>query len=603
MPVMKLAFLFFIGLFGPLVSFAADQGAFETWSKKTEWRRLLHMTPGLFGEKSSVQGGDFFLDPQGSIDAGAELRATYRKMFQSSKEENLKTQCRYLARRDFFLRLQPDLQNQIVTCPFSEEWLSRLNSTRVSLIFAAGYMNSAASSFGHTFLKLSNPENQGSKELLDYGINFAARTSDTEGALYALYGLTGYFPGNFALLPYHQMIRDYTNLEGRDLWEYDLNLTPIEIQRMLFHMLELEGSYFNYYFLDDNCSLMILKVLEIARPDLNLTEADEFFVIPLDTVKKVKPLIDQVRYRPSLETEWKQRREDLNSDQREQILNLEQDPAAFQLSDMDTKTLMATQSRLALKEIQSHDRWKDLNYFAAKERARRGFAKDEFQIRQPNSSPDQGHDSSLIEVGLLDQGKRSMLIGFRSAFHDQLSRDVGIPPFSHLEVLGFQWQASELNQIQLRRYRLLEMLSTRAVSRFDKPISWGAVVGADSQIESETRLRHQVMGRIGYSFDFWPEKIRWSNLVLMGATQDLDQNFQATPGFNSCLWILWTPHIRSLVQGEWRRFPSQTAAEVEFIQAFDLSDQLELRLNWQQQMLGSDLTVSKSISLVQNFLF
>ncbi|MGZ5280550.1 MAG: DUF7840 domain-containing protein, partial [Pseudobdellovibrionaceae bacterium] len=221
----------------------------------------------------------------------------------------------------------------------------------------------------------------------------------------------------------------------------------------------------------------------------------------------------------------------------------------------------------------------------------------------PSSSPDQGHDSSWFEVGFIDQKQRSMLIGFRSAFHDQMSRNVGVPPFSHLEVLGFQWQASELNQISLRRYRLLEMLSTQAISRFDKPISWGVVVGADSQIASETRLRHQVMGRIGYSLDFWPEKIRWSNLILMGATQDLEQHFHLTPGFHSRLWILWTPHARSLIQGEWRRFPSQTAAEVEFIHAFDLTKQLELRLNWRQQMQGSDLTVSKSISLVQNFLF
>jgi hypothetical protein len=602
---MKLAFLFLcLAASLDYPARAADLKAlskpnFVAWAQSSEWQNLLHMQKTVWGERSKILGGDFFLNSIGSKNSLAELQTTYQQMFEAATPIQSRIQCRFLARRDFFFRQDPSLKAKAQSCRFSEEWLRRLNATRISLIFASGYMNSAASSFGHTFLKLQSPQNVGGQELLDYGINFAARTQDTQGALYALYGLLGYFPGSFAMLPYHQMIKDYTNLEGRDLWEYELNFSPEEVQRVLFHLLELEGSYVDYYFLDDNCSFMILKALEIGRPGLQLAKDDEFFVIPLDTVKRARNLVSNIRYRPSLETEWRQRRQKLTTEQREEILRLSPDRGPQDLRDLDVVTLSAASYAITLKELEDGQSWKNLNYNVQRELARRK-AMDDFRVQMPEHSPDEGHDSSAVEIGFVDQKRQAALVGVRAAFHDSLSRNVGVPPFSHLEVLSLQWLAPEWQQILPRRYRLLETLSTRAISEFEKPISWGVTVGGDAK--DQNFIQNQATGRIGYSFDLSPEKIRWTHLIVGGLAQDLANDVQLVVGYDSRLWLNWSERIRSLAQFEWTRFPNFTESNLQMQQAFDLTEQLELRAGWASYESQGHRQIEKRMSLLMNFL-
>lgn len=596
---MKLAFLFF------LISLNVQAQTWDSLAQSPEWLHLLHMKKSWSGKfQSSVQGGDFFISSEGSRDPEAELLATIQNMFQTDAETAARVQCRFLARRDFLLRRgDPKWKSQILPCRFSDQWLSTLHATKISIIFASGYLNSPASSFGHTFLKLQNPDNEGGKELLDYGINFSARTQETNGALYALYGLFGYFPGAFSMLPYHQLIKDYTHLEGRDLWEYELDFTPEEVQRILFHLLELDRAYFDYYFVDDNCSFELLKALEVGRPGLSLASEDEFFVIPIDTVKVIQPLVKSIKFRPSLDTEWVQRKEKLRPIQLQSLLDWYRSPSAEKIKNLDSETLSATQYLASLKELENREKWKNLNYEISRELALRGARSENAQIERPKHSPETGPDSSAVQLGLLEDGQESYLLsGFHFAFHDQLSRNVGVPPFSHLEVLGFQWQSSQFQQNLLRRYRLLEVLSTKALDGFEKPFSWTLSLGADNENESSQRLRHKALLGFGYSFDLLPGKIRWSHLLMVGTQQDLDQNFQITPGYDSRIWMLWLPEIRSLLQYEIYRFPSFQSQNFSAYQVFDLNRQLELRLGWKSLEESRNLQIEKSVFLVQNFL-
>ncbi len=598
MPVMKLAFLFLF-LWVCAATAAPSSDDLSRWAQSTEWQNLLHMQKTWRGEQSKIRGPSFFLHPQGFQDAKAELITTYQRMFQSEDKTEAETQCRFLARRDFFFRQNLELRRSEKPCQFSSEWLKRLNATRISLVFAAGYMNSAASSFGHTFLKLQNPVHAGGQELLDYGINFAARTEDTNGALYALYGLLGYFPGNFAMLPYHQLIKDYTHLEGRDLWEYELNFTPEEVRRVLFHLLELEGSYVDYYFLDDNCSFMILKALEVGRPGLQLAEADEFFVIPLDTVKRAHELIAKVKYRPSLETEWHQRRSHLGSDEKTQIASLKPDTNENSLKDFNDRALLAASYNVNLKGLENYDRWKSLNYGLQKEIAIRGPNRDDFQIQIPARSPDQGHNSSSVQIGFSDAKDAAALFGVRAAFHDQLSNSTGVPAFSHLEVLGFQWRARRWQEINPERYRILETLSTRGLNQFEKPLSWGVVAGGDSLDGSS--LQNQGKGLVGYSFDLWPSQVRWTHLAMAGVSEEPGRSFQAVYGYDTRIWFLWSEKVRSLAQFQWTRFPSYETRRLEAHQAFDLTRQLELRIGWSVSEREDLARIEKTLSLFRNF--
>jgi len=44
--------------------------------------------------------------------------------------------------------------------------------------------------------------------------------------LFAINALIGVYPGMFSIMPYYLKVREYNDLENRDIWEYELNLTP-----------------------------------------------------------------------------------------------------------------------------------------------------------------------------------------------------------------------------------------------------------------------------------------------------------------------------------------------------------------------------------------
>ena len=96
-------------------------------------------------------------------------------------------------------------------------------------------------------------------------------------------------------------MKRYGDVENRDIWEYRLALTGEEVLRMLMHVWELKAAYFDYYFLDENCSYHLLSLLEAARPSLHLLDQFGLWAVPADTVRsvaEVKDLISSVTFRP-----------------------------------------------------------------------------------------------------------------------------------------------------------------------------------------------------------------------------------------------------------------------------------------------------------------
>ena len=87
---------------------------------------------------------------------------------------------------------------------------------------------------------------------------------EKNGLTFAIQGLIGGYPGTFSVLPYYIKVREYSNLENRDLWEYELNLSPEEIEIFVDHLWELGSTYFAYYYLSENCSYHVLGLLEAS---------------------------------------------------------------------------------------------------------------------------------------------------------------------------------------------------------------------------------------------------------------------------------------------------------------------------------------------------
>jgi hypothetical protein len=241
-----------------------------------KWILLGHYEKHLIsGYKSSFRG-PLFINDKGYKSPEKELLSSIEAFFSESadltKKYNRHPQCQFLARRAWLEKKLKIKSEDLLPCEERLAWKKQLGATKVSLIFASSDFGNPASSFGHTFLKLINPINAKNKDLIDYGVNYAADADESEGIFYALKGLFGLYGGRFTMLPYHQKIREYINLEGRDIWEYPLALTPEEVDELINHLLEMDNSSSPYYFFSDNCSYQILTTLDTVRPDLKLSE-------------------------------------------------------------------------------------------------------------------------------------------------------------------------------------------------------------------------------------------------------------------------------------------------------------------------------------------
>ena len=302
-----------------LIAESRDRGI----SNHRYWDLLLYYRKVGENRESTANDPKFFLSENGKSDPQAELEETLRSFFEPNIENHENKRCRFVARYAWLKeQLQIDESKLApVVCTEFEQSLSDINPKSVTLIFPVAYLNSPASMFGHTLLRID-----GSSEsaLISLAVNYSAVTSENQGLIYAYKGVSGGFQGYYATNPYYEKVREYIGIEHRDIWEYRLDLTQEETKRLFYHVWEMRGIGSNYYFLDRNCSYAILYLLEIARPSLkninDFLEDHKVWVLPSDTVRVVidSGIVAQVSYRPSLVTRIKDM-SNLLSDENRQI--------------------------------------------------------------------------------------------------------------------------------------------------------------------------------------------------------------------------------------------------------------------------------------------
>ena len=94
--------------------------------------------------------------------------------------------------------------------------------------------------FGHTLLRIDPAGEHENTPLLGYALNFAAHTHDPIGLSYAYKGIFGKYEGKFSLASYSTIVKQYGDLEHRDIWEFPLNLSDQEIFFLLLHLCDLD---------------------------------------------------------------------------------------------------------------------------------------------------------------------------------------------------------------------------------------------------------------------------------------------------------------------------------------------------------------------------
>ena len=456
------------------------------------WLKLLHSQPLWSGGWiSTARGEHFFQATQGAHDPEAELLADLTGFYQVSNRPDQDLQC-LLPARFAWLRQQlgQQLDAPLSSCPQFQQWLHDLDVDHLTLVFASDYINNPSSMFGHTLLRLDNHTAQ-QDPLLTYAISYAAQTRESNGLIFAVKGLTGGYPGMYSLLPYYDKVKQYNDMEDRDLWEYPLNLQHAEIQRLLSHIWELRQVAFPYYFFSDNCAYELLVLLEIGRPSLQLSAHFKSYAIPADTVRAITAqpeLTDGTHYRAASATRLYTRVRQQSPLVNQEAQQLTQNPdypltgsPSDQAASLETAYAVLDTLHDSKESPAAHQQRAQFMLRLLNRRALLGTSDTDPPLVPPPSNPAQGHDSSEFYAQAGDrQGQGIVNLGWRPAYQDEADNSQGYRPgaaidFMHLEA---QYRESD-HQVHLNHAVLLDIQSLAAREMFFPSLSWHLALRAD----------------------------------------------------------------------------------------------------------------------------
>lgn len=250
---------------------------------KNDWKNLLHYS----GERSVINSdSDFFLSPDGYKNSQAEYFATLKAMADNdiSKGDNHAI-CRYPARFNYIVRSLNLKANNFPQpqCLAYEEYQQKVPIEKVAIVFASENNISPSSMIGHTFLKLSGTNDRGLKE---HSFSYFAALNQIDLKFYVDAVTTG-LDGAYVLSPYSEKAAEYLYKEKRSLWEFDLKLTPSEIERLKMHLWELKGSNIRYSLISHNCNTAVISILKTANANLK-SKSVKPFVTPMEYVQELQ---------------------------------------------------------------------------------------------------------------------------------------------------------------------------------------------------------------------------------------------------------------------------------------------------------------------------
>ncbi len=486
------------------------------------WLSLGHYRKNTIssGWQSQADDSDFFFSPQGRDDPQAELHATIAALMQGAEEvPDQHPQCRFPA-RFHWLKQQLDIPEDTITeqpCPEYREWFSTINPGSATLIFPAAYINSPSSMFGHTLLRINPNDKRSDTPLVSYALNYAAAMDGSDnGLVFAFKGIFGGYPGTFALVPYYEKIKEYSDMENRDIWEYQLNLSRQEVEQLMRHAWEVHKIRFDYYFFDENCSYRLLVMLDAARPGLKLAEQFTVTAIPADTVRVVEQagLFSEIHYRPSTTTILNYRLGLLNEEEQERLqARLDQQPLTDERSAQQQARELELAYDLMLYRIRDSNMERDPRSTQAYQLLQaRSEIKASAQWPEPPSPEvraEQGHLSQRLAVMVGESAEQGYLgLRFRPAYHDVLDSAAGYGRGMQINFFDLDLRYYEEDRrLDLQEWKIINILSLSPRDDFFKPTSWGVDFGVQHQWFRQREihpLQVTVQGGFSYRFgEYW----------------------------------------------------------------------------------------------------
>jgi hypothetical protein len=529
-------------------------------SKSRYWHLLLHYRTTLLGLESSADGEGFFFSPEGKTNPLKELKASiaafnnHKLKLGPSKRH---PQCSF-PERYRFLKEKLNLKFKEPPCKDYKQWIKSLNAKSISLIFASNFPNNPGSAFGHTFLRINSYQKGIKRDLLDYGISYAAITTGENMFFYAAKGLLGGYIGRFSMMPYYRKVNEYSNIEDRDIWEYELNINSEETNRLLGHLWEVESNtYFQYYFLNENCSALILTFLEISKPNWDLSSGYSLFTLPADTIKRIKDQnnsIVKVEFRPSLYKKMLQLRDALTDNQRETFKSIVNRRIAVETVKnpliLETTTAFFLHKKIENK-LHLNPVDKALYRRTLIARSKLGpIDLGKLPKISRDSKPELSHHSMQLgtSFGSNNAGKFQEL-HFKAGLHDFLNLDQGYDPSAKVDFLQIRARYNHKNssrnaKLLLEEFKFLNFTSLPQFDLQNQLYSWDVLVTylvpKDLGCDSCHTLKFK--GGAGVATNFFGSMI--STYLLGTANIELGQRFEKKyrlgPGVK--MGLLFRPH-------------------------------------------------------------
>jgi len=563
-----------------------------------EWMRLLHYRKSAFGGWVNDAGPKFFVDPNGASNAEAEWEASKREVAKPDSDFH----CRFPARALLLKRIDPTLPVSKKSCPDFESFRTRLAASGASVVFSSYYLNNPSSAFGHSFLRIhragSKSDSGGkSTELLDTGVGYAAQMTTQNALLYAVYGIFGLFSGEYMALPYYYKVREYADAENRDLWSYDLDLSPAEIELLVAHLWELPSAERRYYYFSKNCAYELLaiveSILDAKRGRPGILDRVPWFVIPSHTLQALvqEPgLVRSVQYRPSLRKVLEARLDQLNSEERTAARDW---------------TGVTSDPKLGAKVLDARIDWMDFEMFeklvrddpqatalkqaALVARAQTGVVAEEQTVpASGQSEPTQGHRPRriLVSAGKNDSASAFGLLSFRPALQDLLDPATGYPDSARLEFTSATIRFAPRPRVE--ELSLFRAQSLTPIGRVRLDPSWkvGVLMDRNSGARNSSDLagRFEVSG--GMTVPVLPGSTALRAFALTGARMhfgSMDQGTWIRPAASLELGLHGRLGDRFAVLATWERFRFLNAVAPKgdrFRSVLGLASRFSLSRDW-----------------------
>ncbi len=424
-------------------------------------------------------------------------------------------------------------------CPQFEEWKKGLNAESVTLIFSSSYPNNPSSLFGHTLLRLNQKGK--TNDLLDYAVTFSA-VPETEdmGIVFAFKGMSGGYKGLFEVTKYYTKVNEYNNGESRDLIEYNLKMTPAELDRMINHLWELyQTTYFDYYFTDENCSAVLADLLSVAYKDDDRVNAHaRWYYLPGEMVKHftLEGRIASTHYRPSLKKQLAKMWEKLTPweiSQVKAIVDEEELPADIS----NPKVLEAVASYLDFTHYRTKKKLseKSQKLMRAALIARAKLPKSETvkESYDQSNMPEHSHNPQKISLFTRVENHKTLVgLELKQGYHDLMARDVGFDSFSQFEFLyGSMLYDVKNKKIDYDELVMVDLISLHEYRFYDPQLSWKAKVASDRIYDLDCSLCHRISVNAAGGVTFRTDKTVLSLMagVFGEASSHLKKGFRVGP--------------------------------------------------------------------------